>query len=88
MLLIANIMKNAPHRTQNANNDNEPLTFQTLAAVTASLTTRLQKNENADGEANGTPEQQQKEKAEDQRHYVDQRLKELRAFEERARGRR
>lgn len=66
-------------------NENDPLTFQKLAAVTA----KLLQNENQETEGapdKGEREHEGKKNPEGQRAYVDQRLRELAAFEKRARG--
>jgi len=70
---------------RDADNENEPLPFQTLAAATARalLQVRNQKENGADGRREKEPE---KSGAESQREYVKQRLRELSAFESRARG--
>ena len=68
---------------RNADNENEPFPFQSLAKITARLLT-ASKNENRedDGAAQGSDQ----ERASEQREYVAQRLRDLAAFERRARG--
>jgi len=73
--------------TRDADNDNEPLTFHTLAAPTARVIERLmheQKNEDAG--SNGDSASTAKKDSDAHQRYVDQRLRELAAFEERADG--
>jgi hypothetical protein len=69
----------------NADNENEPLPFQSLAAIT----TRLLESGSTKNEKRPTDradEQRSEQREERQREYVKQRLRELSAFERRARG--
>jgi hypothetical protein len=70
---------------RDADNENEPLPFRTLAAATARVlvNVRKQNEERAEDRRANEPE---KSDAERQREYVDRRLRELSAFERRARG--
>ncbi|MGJ4997281.1 hypothetical protein ACQR0Z_22855 [Bradyrhizobium sp. HKCCYLS3077] len=66
-------------------NDNEPLTFQPVAAFTALLLGRDEKQDEQRGCGPETGDQDQ-EKRDQHRAYVEQRLRELAAFEGRASG--
>ena len=70
---------------KNADNENEPFSFQSLAQITARLlTTDAKKNENGKGDAE--PGNDDEQRARQQGDYVNQRLRDLAAFERRARG--
>jgi hypothetical protein len=76
---------NAPHAYTTPTNDNSELTFQPLAAATARvLQGDKDQDEKAGRDANTSDRDEQKQR--DQRDYVAQRLRELRAFERRANG--
>ena len=66
-------------------NDDEPLTFQTLAAVTARVL-KLDEKQNVEAEGDGASAKPEEQKAVEHRRYVDQRLRDMSAFERRARG--
>ena len=70
---------------RNADNENEPFSFESLAQVTARL---FQGDDPKSNErpADSAEQQHDEKRAEQQRRYVDQRLRELAAFEARARG--
>jgi hypothetical protein len=69
----------------NADNENEPLSFQSLAQITARLlATDAKKNEKGPGDTE--PGHDDQERASQQTDYVDQRLRDFTAFERRARG--
>ncbi|WP_316214157.1 hypothetical protein [Bradyrhizobium sp. SZCCHNR2032] len=70
--------------TTNAN-DNEPLTFQPLAAFAVRLLGRDEKQNEEQGDDPDASNQDQK-KRDQHRAYVEQRLRELAAFERRANG--
>ena len=70
---------------RDADNENEPLPFQTLAAATARVLTQTRK-QNEEGTEDRRGSEQQEQHAEPNREYVEQRLRELSAFERRARG--
>jgi hypothetical protein len=80
MVLIAITM-------QNFDNDNELFSFITLAAATANVVRYLesgeQKKPHREREAQRTDNDEHKK--EDQRAYIEQRLREISAFEERLR---
>lgn len=66
-----------------AANDNEPLSFITLAAATANVVRYLQTNKKQDEQSDpdadrGSADQQRKDR---EREYIEHRLKELRAWE-------
>jgi hypothetical protein len=67
-----------------SSNDNEPLTFQTLSAATDRVLDQLKQKQDRAGHGQ-TPEAEA-EKTEQNGEYVDQRLREYRAFERRAGG--
>jgi hypothetical protein len=70
---------------KNADNENELFTFQSLAQITARLlATDAKKDENGPGDSK--PGKDDQERAGQQGDYVDQRLRDLAAFERRARG--
>jgi hypothetical protein len=77
-------MKNDSH----ADNDNEPLSFTMLAALTANVTRYLnpdkQENENPSGKPDAGSAD--KKRSDDNRAYVDQRLKEITAWERKISG--
>jgi hypothetical protein len=64
-------------------NDDEPLTFIHIAALTANVTRYLglneKENEGSKGEPN--PSDTDNKRADDQRRYVEQRLREIAAWE-------
>lgn len=63
-------------------NENEPLTFKTLAAVTARVLRLDQgKNETRDTTDDGKRSEENEKQKEAQRQYVDRRLSDLRTFE-------
>lgn len=68
-------------------NDNEELSFVTLQAATRNVT-RYLVNEEPDKHREGQakPESGQEKRDRERRAYVEQRLRELRAFEQRAGG--
>ena len=69
----------------NADNENDPLPFQSLAAIT----TRLLESGSTKNEKDSThsaDKQRGEQREERNRKYVEQRLRELSAFERRARG--
>jgi hypothetical protein len=70
---------------RDADNENEPLPFQTLAAATARVLSQT-KNQNDEGADDREPEQRSERRKEPNNEYVEQRLRELSAFERRARG--
>jgi len=70
---------------KNADNENEPLSFQSLAQITARLlTTDAKKDEKCEGDTK--PGGDDQERARQQGDSVDQRLRDLAAFERRAGG--
>ncbi len=71
-------------RNMKADNDDEPLSFVLLAALTANVTRFLISNEKQDSE-NGD-ETSRREGAEQHEAYVAERLRNVEAFERRARG--
>jgi hypothetical protein len=74
-------MRNA----DNENDPNDPLPFRTLAAATARVLSQARK-QNEEGTDDRRGSDQEKQPAEPNREYVEQRLRELSAFERRARG--
>jgi hypothetical protein len=67
-------------------NDNDIFPFMTLAVAAASVVSKLEgTHDEKRSEDRCTGDKSEKE-AKDQRDYVDQRLREISAFEERARG--
>jgi len=69
-------------------NDNDPLTFVHIAALTANVTRYLGLDEKPNEESKGdrnTPETDEQREA-DKRRYVEQRLRDTLVFEDRARG--
>lgn len=64
--------------------DNEPLTFVTLAAATANVTRQLQKQPDTDRASDGEPKDREQQEEKTRAAYVDQRLRELAMFERRA----
>jgi hypothetical protein len=70
---------------ENENDPNDPLPFRSLADITARLlATDAKKDEN--GPSDSQPGNDDQERARQQGNYVDQRLRDLAAFERRARG--
>lgn len=70
---------------RNADNENEPFSFQTLAQITARLLrTDEKQNEKRPDDAECSSGDQQR--ANQHREYVDRRLRDIAAFERRARG--
>jgi hypothetical protein len=69
----------------NAENDNEPLQFQSLAAITARV---LQSNEKQNEQSTDDRKRGDGNQPDDseRRRYVDRRLRELAAFERQANG--
>jgi hypothetical protein len=70
---------------RNADNDNEELPFQSLAAITARLL-EGSRAKNDEGPADRTDQRDDKEREKRQRQHVEQRLRDFAAFERRARG--
>lgn len=70
---------------RDADNENEPFTFQTLAAVTARLL-NLDEKQNEKSETDRARGDDEERRANQQREYVEQRLREVARFERRARG--
>lgn len=77
----------ASTRAMTNDNDNEPLTFRPIAAFATRLLGRDEKQDEQRGYGPETGDQDQK-KRDQHRAYVDQRLRELAAFERRAGGKR
>lgn len=73
------------NRAMTNDNDNEPLTFQPIAAFAVRLSGRDEKQDEQRGCGPKTGDQDQK-KRDQHREYVEQRLRELAAFEKRASG--
>jgi hypothetical protein len=65
-------------------NDNEELPFITLGALTLNVVRYLQNTQNhkSDGERDTGRKRTDEEKAEDERRYIKQRLRDIAAFEE------
>ncbi|WP_156433920.1 hypothetical protein [Bradyrhizobium retamae] len=70
---------------KDAENENEPFPFQSLAQITARLL-QGEKTKNEERPADRASERNDEQREEQQRHYVEQRLRDLAAFEARARG--
>lgn len=70
------------------NNDNEELSFITLAAATANVTRYLTPDEkhDEDRERQTARDRAKKENAEREREYIEHRLRELRSWERRISG--
>jgi len=69
-------------------NDNEPLSFLTLAAATANVVRHLRLDEQKEGDE---PDQERRDrkdeqKSEEQRRFLECRLREIAAFENRVNG--
>jgi hypothetical protein len=81
MVLIAQTMKQH-------DNDNEPLSFITLAAATANVVRYLQtdKQKNEECEREPAPRRRDEQKRAEQLEYVEKRLRELRAWERKIGG--
>jgi hypothetical protein len=75
-------MKYAPHTHTNDNKD----PWNSLAAVTARVVSKLAEDKKPEGAENGTAEQRSEADEKQHREYVDCRLSELAEFEARARG--
>jgi len=69
----------------NADNENEPLPFQSLAAITTRLL-ESSRTRNEKRPTDSAGDQGDEQRNERQREYVKQRLRELSGFERRARG--
>ena len=70
------------------NNDNDELSFITLSAATKNVVRYLvDKQKDEDGQRQTGRERTDEQRAEEQRRYVDQRLRELAAFERKVSGR-
>ncbi|MGA7807132.1 hypothetical protein [Bradyrhizobium sp.] len=69
-------------------NDNELFSFITIAAATANVIRYLENCpcQNADRKQDGATEQDDKKEPDEARDYVEQRVRELEEFENRARG--
>ena len=65
------------------NNDND--TWQTLGLATQRLLSKLNEKEQEDGNGNADRCREDKQKAEEHRRYVEQRLRDIAAFEARYR---
>lgn len=72
-----------------ADNDNELLGFITLAAATANAVRYLERAEEQEKKRDRDTDRgkTQEQRDEDERAYIEQRLKDIEAFEDRARGR-
>lgn len=82
-------MKNArTHTDKDPTNDNEELSFVKLAALTANVARFLQphKKEQEQAEREAQHRQENDQKANDAREYIERRVRELREFEARARN--
>jgi len=75
-------------RNMKADNDNEPLSFITLAAATANVVRYLEPNKqkNEQREQDPAPGNENEKKRSERGAYVEKRLSDLAAFERRARG--
>lgn len=68
-------------------NENEPLTFQTLAAATARvLRLEHEQHKTGDGADDGARQDENEKQKKAQREYIERRLSETAEFEARARG--
>lgn len=71
---------------RNADNDDDELPFQTLAAATAKVVSKMNKEQDENRDQDRGTTDQQKQDGDQHRQYVDQRLHDLAAFERRAKG--
>jgi len=71
-----------------ADNDNEPLSFITLAAATANVVRYLETNKNEDEESkrDPAPSRGDEQKRAEELEYVEHRLREIRAWERKISG--
>jgi hypothetical protein len=67
-------------------NDNEPLSFVSLAALTANVTRYLGLNEKKDAPSDDQRSSEEEKRAAERLEFVNTRLRELDRFEDRARG--
>ena len=73
---------------KDADNENFPLSFVTLSAATKNVTRYLRLDEKQDKESGTNPDTSSgnEERAREKQRYIDQRLRDLAAFERRSRG--
>jgi hypothetical protein len=83
-MLITDLMEKAHHA-----NDNLQLGFITLAAITAVAIRHLERTEEQEKQRDRDTDRgkTQEQRDEDESAYIEQRLKDIEAFEDRARGR-